>query len=143
MLATFDIDSCLGAFRLGDTDKLALFLGPDFEFTGATPEPQAATGFLGAVDLLFSAFPDLDWQAEVGHATDEGFRVTTRTTGTHTQTLDLTAKGIGAFEPTGKRFTLPAQEFHWSLRDGMVSSIRATPTEGVGMPAILAQLQLV
>ena len=138
----FDIDRCLDAFRRGDTKDLAPLLAPDFVFSGATPEPQGAAGFFGGLGLFFTAFPDLDWQLEVADASDDGFTVTTRTTGTHTAALDLTPQGIGRFEPTGRRFALPPQDFRWTLRDGAVSSIQATPAAGVGIPGVLAQLQL-
>lgn len=138
----FDVEKCLAAFRSGDTEQLAMYLANDFTFSGVTPQPQPAAGFFAQLRLLFGAFPDLNWQLEVGEITEEGFVVTTQTTGAHTKPLDLSTQGFGVMEPTGRRFTLPAQEFRWSIRDGKVASIQAEPTDGTGIQGILAQLQL-
>lgn len=142
MTATFDREAALDAFRRGDLDALGTHLAEDFTFDGPAPQPVPAAGFLGPLRMFFTAFPDLDWRLEVADETDETFVVTTRTTGTHTGTLDLTPLGLGAFEATGRSFSLPAQNFRWTHRGGSVVHIQAIPAEGVGVPGILAQLDL-
>lgn len=142
MNTTLDIDGCIDAFRRGDTDRLAEYLGDGFGFAGPTPQPLPAEGFLGLVRLLFTAFPDLDWRLEVTDVAEDGFLVTTRTAGTHTGPFDLSVVGLGVFAPTGRSFTLPSQDFRWTHRNGQVTHIQAQPAEGVGVPGMLAQLQL-
>jgi hypothetical protein len=46
------------------------------------------------------------------------------------------------FEPTGRRFSLPAQGFRWNHQDRRVVHIQAQPADGVGIPGILGQLHL-
>lgn len=142
MNTTLDIDSCIDAFRRGDTERLAQYLDDGFAFAGPTPQPLPAEGFLALIRLLFTAFPDLHWHLNVTDATDEGFLVTTHTAGTHTGPFDLSALGLGTFAPTDRSFALPSQSFRWTHRDGKVTHIQAQPAEGVGVPGILAQLQL-
>jgi len=139
---SLDIDACNDAFRRGDTAQLGAYLAPGFLFAGPTPQPLPAEGFLGLIRLLFTAFPNLDWHLTVSDITDEDFLVTTRTNGTHTGPFDLAALGLGVFEPTGRSFALPSQGFRWSHTDAQVVHIQAQPAVGVGVPGILAQLEL-
>jgi len=138
----FDIDAYVGAFQRGDTATMAQFLADDFGFDGPAPEPLPAAAFLGLVATFFTAFPDIDWQLETSDSSADGFVVTTQTSGTHTGVLDLTPLAGGRYEPSGASFHLPRQEFAYEIESELVTRITARPTDGTGLPGILAQLEL-
>ncbi|MFV2062894.1 MAG: ester cyclase [Chloroflexota bacterium] len=139
---TFDIEAYLDAFQRGDTAAMGHFLADDFGFLGPAPDPIPAEAFLGLTETFFAAFPDIDWRIETSEISVDGFVVTTQTRGTHTGVLDLTAMGSGRFEPTGGSFRLPGQQFVYEIEAGLIRKITAQPTEGAGLPGILAQLEL-
>jgi predicted ester cyclase len=128
------------AFNAGDLDTLADLLADDFQFSGPVPEPMGRDQFLGLMDVMWNAFPDLQFNTRLVDLNRNVVRFTNQLAGTHTGDLDLSSMGLGVIPPTGRSFSMAREDGETVIQDGYVVSTHVYPTEGAGMMAILGQL---
>jgi predicted ester cyclase len=128
------------AFNAGDLDTLADLLADDFQFSGPVPEPMGRDQFLGLMDVMWNAFPDLQFNTRLVDINRNVVRFTNQLAGTHTGDLDLSSMGLGVIPPTGRSFSMAREDGETVIQDGYVVSTHVYPTEGAGMMAILGQL---
>jgi predicted ester cyclase len=128
------------AFNAGDLDTLADLLADDFQFSGPVPEPMGRDQFLGLMDVMWNAFPDLQFNTRLVDINRNVVRFTNQLAGTHTGDLDLSSMGLGVIPATGRSFSMAREDGETVIQDGYVVSTHVYPTEGAGMMAILGQL---
>jgi predicted ester cyclase len=133
-------EAYLDAFNAGDLDTLADYLADDFQFSGPVPEPMDRDQFLGLMELMWNAFPDIQFNAQIVSVNRNVLHFTAQLVGTHTGDLDLSSMGMGVIPPTGRPFSMARESGETVFKDGYVISHHLNPTEGAGLIAILQQL---
>jgi predicted ester cyclase len=128
------------AFNAGDLDTLADLLADDFQFSGPVPEPMDRDQFLGLMELMGQAFPDIQFNTRLVDINRNVVRFTNQLAGTHTGNLDLSFMGLGVIPPTGRPFSMAREDGETVIENGYVVSTHIYPTEGAGLMAILDQL---
>jgi len=128
------------AIEAADYDTAAALLTDDFVFSGPVPEPISGDMWLGLQAKLSDAFPDWSFNVHNVHAHGDTVHINVQITGTHNGTLDLSAMGMPVVPATGIAVELPVEDVYVTLRGDQVASVEAEPTEGGGVPGILAQL---
>ena len=71
---------------------------------------------------------------------DSVVKISTRLTGTHTGTLDLTALQMGMIPASGRRFSMAYQEAEVTVCDQHVSAWQVQARNDAGLMTLLAQL---
>jgi predicted ester cyclase len=133
-------EAYLDAFNSGDLDALADLLADDFQFSGPVPEPMDQDQFLGLMELMWNAFPDIRFNARIVDVNRNVLHFTAQLVGTHTGDLDLSSMGMGVIPPTGRSFSMARENGETVFENGYVVSHHVNPTEGAGLMAILQQL---
>ncbi len=133
-------EAFVGAFNTGDLDTLADLLADDYEFSGPVPEPMGRDQFLGLMELMREAFPDIQFNTRLANIKGNVVRFTNQLAGTHTGDLDLSAMGMGVIPATGRSFSMARENGESVIEDGYIISTHVQPTEGAGLMAILHQL---
>jgi predicted ester cyclase len=128
------------AFNAGDLDTLADLLADDFQFSGPVPEPIDRDQFLVLMEVMWNAFPDLQFNTRLVDISRNVVRFTNQLAGTHTGDLDLSFMGMGVIPATGRSFSMAREDGESVVDDGYVVSTHIYPTEGAGLIAILDQL---
>ena len=128
------------AFNAGDLDTLADLLSDDFQFSGPVPEPMDRDQFLVLMDVMWNAFPDLQFNTRLVDINRNVVRFTNQLAGTHTGDLDLSSMGLGVIPATGRSFSMAREDGETAIQDGTVVSTHIYPTEGAGLMGILQQL---
>jgi predicted ester cyclase len=128
------------AFNAGDLDTLADLLADDFQFSGPVPEPMGRDQFLGLLELMWNAFPDIRFNTRLVGINRNVVHFTNQLTGTHTGDLDLSFVGMGVIPPTGRSFSMAREDGESVIEDGYIVSTNIPPTNGAGLIAILQQL---
>jgi predicted ester cyclase len=128
------------AFNAGDLDTLADLLADDFQFSGPVPDPIDRDQFLVLMEVMWNAFPDLQFNTRLVDISRNVVRFTNQLAGTHTGDLDLSFMGMGVIPATGRSFSMAREDGESVVDDGYVVSTHIYPTEGAGLIAILDQL---
>jgi predicted ester cyclase len=133
------LDMYHAALSSQDLERLASRTTEDVVLVTPMGElPKAA--FLATMQALFAGFPDFSFDHGPARVAGDRITIEMRMAGTHTGLLALPIPGIAPIAPTGKRVTLPHQNFTYTIRDGLVSRIDPEPVAGGGVPGILEQL---
>jgi predicted ester cyclase len=133
-------EAYVDAFNRGDLNTLADLLADDFQFSGPVPEPMGRDQFLGLMDLMWNAFPDIRFNTRLVSINRNVVHFTNQLAGTHTSDLDLSALGIGVIPATGRSFSMAREDGESIIENGYIVSTHVQPTEGAGLVAILHQL---
>jgi hypothetical protein len=96
--------------------------------------------FLGLMELMWKAFPDIQFNSQLVNIKGNVIRFTNQLAGTHTGDLDLSAMGMGVIPATGRSFSMAREDGESVIADGYIISTHVQPTEGAGLMAILHQL---
>lgn len=123
-----------------DEQAMASYVSDDFQFSGPVPEPLGKDQYLGLMALMMNAFPDIDYGMEVVGSEGDTVYLTHTLSGTHTNDFDLTAMGMGVIPASNRTFSNATEEFTYIVEDGLIVAMINEPTEGAGMPALLAQI---
>jgi predicted ester cyclase len=133
-------EAYIAAFNAGDLDTLADYLADDFQFSGPVPQPMDRDQFLGTMELMWRAFPDIQFNTRLVSINGNVVRFTNQLAGTHTGDLDLSFMGMGVIPATGRSFSMAREDGESVIADGYIISTHVQPTEGAGLMAILHQL---
>ncbi len=133
-------EAYVDAFNAGDLDTLADLMADDFQFSGPIPDPMGRDQFLGLMELMWEAFPDLQFNTRLVSIDGNVVHFTNQLVGTHTGDLDLSFVGMGVVPPTGRSISMARENGESHIADGYVISTHVQPTKGAGMMAILQQL---
>ena len=128
------------AFNAGDLDTLADYLSDDYQFSGPVPEPLGRYQFLGLIDLMWNAFPDLRFNTRLVGINRNVAHFTNQLAGTHTGDLDLSFVGMGVIPPTGRSFSMAREDGELVIEGDYIVATNIEPTAGAGLMAILHQL---
>jgi hypothetical protein len=133
------VKNVVNAIEAGDFPAARALLSDDFQFSGPVPQPIGPDAWLGVHRALYSAMPDLRFNAT--NYTDDGQTVhfNVALTMHHTGTLSLPALGVADLEPTNKSIALPPESATVVVRGGKLASwSNVTPADG-GLGRILAE----
>ncbi len=133
-------EAYVDAFNRVDLNALADFLADDFEFSGPIPDPVGRDQFLGLMELMWNAFPDIQFNTQLVNIKGNVVHFTNQLAGTHTGDLDLSFMGMGVIPATGRSFSMARENGESVIADGYIISTHVQPTEGAGLMAILHQL---
>ena len=133
-------EAYVDAFNRGDLNTLADLLADDYEFSGPIPDPVGRDQFLGLMELMWEAFPDMRINTRLVNIKGNVVHFTNQLAGTHTGDLDLSAMGMGVIPATGRSFSMAREDGESVIADGYIISTHVQPTEGAGLMAILHQL---
>lgn len=133
-------EAYVAAFNTGDFKTLANYLAPDFQFSGPIPQPVGRDQFLGLMENMLRAFPDIEFNTRIVSVDGNVVRFTNQLAGTHTGDLDLSAMGMGVIPATGRSFSMARENGESVIEDGYIVSTHVAPTKGAGMIAILHQI---
>ena len=128
------------AFFSGDIEKALGYLADDFQFTGPVPEPLGPQAFMGMMNSMLSAFPDLDNHFEITGESGNTVTGSVVMAGTHSQNFDLSGMGGPVIPPTGKSFRNPKESFIITVKDGKIARFDVDVPENGGLGNILNQL---
>jgi ketosteroid isomerase-like protein len=134
------VQTLLDSVQKGDFVKTKSLLADDFQFSGPIPEPVNRETWLAISASLKTAFPDLDYHFKVVGADDDVVRTTSKLSGTHRGSLDLTNMKMGVIPPTNKTFDAKLEPTKITVKGDKITSWAVEPTEGAGLKAILGQL---
>lgn len=134
------VQAFIDAFQAGDFDTAKSMLSDDFQFSGPVPEPMNGQQWMGIASIMKAAFPDINYNLNVLGAKGNKVRISTQLTGTHTGDFDLSMMGMGVIPATGKAFSNATEEGELTVIEGKLTSWNSPPTEGAGLPAMLAQI---
>ena len=130
----------MAAFNAKDVEKCKTYLAEGFNFSGPTPQPVSADGWMGIVVGMGGAFPDLNYNLKIVGVQDNKVMTSTQLTGTHTGDWDMTAMGMGVIPATGKTFSNPKEDGMMTVENGKITSYFINAKEDSGVPGILKQL---
>jgi hypothetical protein len=134
------VTTLMNAIQAGDFKSARSLLSTDFHFSGSVPDPLGAGPWIGLSANLRTAFPNLNYHFGIQEVVDCVVKISTRLTGTHTGTLDLTALQMGMIPASGKRFSMAYQEAEVTVRDQQVSAWKVQASNDAGLMTLLAQL---
>lgn len=140
MSVTQTVQAFIDAFQAGDFDSAKSLLSDDFQFSGPVPEPMNGQQWMGIASIMKAAFPDINYNLNVLGAEGNKVRISTQLTGTHTGEFDLSMMGMGVIPATGKAISNAKEEGELTVVGGKLTSWKSPPTEGAGLPALLAQI---
>jgi predicted ester cyclase len=130
------------AFNEMDIDAMTTYLSDKLAFHGPAPQPLGKAQFIGMLNMLQAAFPDIRMNIVLERCEGQEARISSAMQGTHTGTLDMTAFGGAPIPPTGKAFHLPAGAFDYTWDGERIVVIQAQPNPGGGFEGIMQQLGL-
>lgn len=128
------------AFFADDQAKFTSLMSEDFVFAGPTPEPLNREAYVGMMNTLKAAFPDMDNQLEVTGETADTAQGSLQIMGTQTEPFDLSAMGMPIIPPTQKPVRLPKEYFTIKTQDGKITHFTVEVPENGGLMGIIAQL---
>jgi predicted ester cyclase len=114
-------------------DRVATLTTQDFVFSGATPRPVDAQGYIAGQKAWFAGAPDFHIAFENLREEGGAVKADVRITGTHTQVLAL--PGLPPFPATGRSFATNDRAV-FTLRGDQVATLTAEP----GTPGLMEQL---
>ena len=121
-----------------DVAAVGATVGDDLAFV-AVARTMERTQFLAFLTALYSGFPDWSYDHDAPQPAGDGsIRIRWRQGGTHAQTLAL--PGFPAVAATFRRVTIPEQDFHYVVADGLIRQIRPDPIEGGAPRGIFQQI---
>jgi predicted ester cyclase len=112
----------------------------DFVFDNGRGMRLSVQQWMGMLQRVAEAAPDLAFNLEILDVTGDRARVRNQFAGTHTGTLDLTAMGMGLYPATNQVMQAAAEEAMSVVRDDKLASITVFPTEGSGIASLMAQM---
>ncbi|MCC7548261.1 MAG: nuclear transport factor 2 family protein [Burkholderiales bacterium] len=121
-----------------DVDQIATTVSDDLAFVAATRTLDKPT-FLAMLRALYTGFPD--WRYDhPGVELHEGgiYAVKWRQEGAHLGTWNLA--GMEPIAPTGRQVRIAAHYFFYTLRNGLIVTIRPDPVPGGAPRGILEQI---
>ena len=125
------IRSVMSAIESANWGRARALLADDFVFSGPVPRPIDRDSWLGVHQALYSAMPDLRFNASDFADRPAGATFGVSLTMTHTGTLDLPPLGIHGAIGTGKKVALPAESCAVTVQDGQLTSwTNVTPPNG-------------
>lgn len=140
MNAVETVQAVLAAIEATDWERARSYLADDFTFSGAVPQPIGPDAWLGVHRALSAAMPDLSFNARGLHEENGKVVGQVQLTGTQTRDLALPLPGFAVIAPTGKRVSLPIENFAAVLRGERLINYEVGHVEGGGVPGLLAQL---
>jgi hypothetical protein len=133
------VKQVMSAIEVGDFPVARALLHDDFEFRGPVPQPIGPDAWLGVHKALYTAMPDLRFNATDFTDDDHTVHFNVALTMHHTGRLALPALGVADLEPTNKSIALPPESATVVVRDGRLASwSNVTPPNG-GLARILAE----
>jgi len=132
------VQAYAAAIASRDLDAASTYLSEDFQFAGPVPEPIGKMQYVGLMNLMLAAFPDIDLGITVVGEDGNVVEVTHQLSGTHTGDLDLTPMGMGVFPASGRSFSMAQEHFEYVIEGDQIVSTFTEPIEGAGLPAIIA-----
>ncbi len=123
-----------------DWKKFESYVGDDFVFSGATPQPVGKKEFVGLQIALQEAMPD--WKFNATNWKENGDKVTVdmQITGTQTKELSLPMPGFPKVPATNKKVSLPNAPGTFTVKGDKLTGFAVTDVPGGGLPGILVQL---
>lgn len=128
------------ALNAKDLDTVASYLADNYQFSGPIPEPVGKEEWLGLLNVLQTAFPDLQYNAVITGIEGNVVMSTNQLSGTHTGDLDLSMMGMGVIPATGNSFSNPVEDSEGTWDGEMLVSTHIHSGEGGGLMGILAQI---
>jgi predicted ester cyclase len=127
----------MAGLKAHDVDRIAGTVADDLAFV--TPDRTLDRGhFLAMLRALYAGFPDWGYDHDPPEMRGTVIVVRWRQGGTHTGTLAL--PGLPVVPATGRRVTIPAQHFFYTVRGEQIVEIRPEPVPGGAPWGILRQL---
>lgn len=131
------------AIETADWFTVESLLADEFRFYGPTPDPVDKQAFLGVLEAVKAALPDLNFQlTKVEEIGKQNLELTIHIRGTHTKPLKLPENGARALPPTLAHVHLPREEVKVEFRGGKISKIHTANKPHTGILGILEQLGL-
>ena len=123
-------------------DKVETYLTDNFTYGGSVPKTLDKKEWIGMQKTLQTGFPDL--KLKVDQAVEKGKdKVIGKliVSGTHSADLPSLLPGMKAIHTTGKKITMPAEEFEFTFSGDKVSALKMKPVSHGGVMGIVEQLQ--
>jgi hypothetical protein len=135
------IELVKSAFSLDDPDRVS-YLSDDFQWTDELGSPPMdRSSWLAMGQLVESSLPDLSYVIEDIREEGNGVVVTSHSTGTFINDLDLSPMGMGAIPATGKAVVFPSQRDRVSFDGDKISEFHNLETgPDAGMAGFLKAL---
>jgi predicted ester cyclase len=140
MNAIETVQATLAAIEACDWERARSYLTDDFTFGGAVPELVGPDVWLGVHRSFAAAMPDFSFNARGLHDENGNVAGQFQLTGTQTRELALPMPGFAPIPPTGKRVSLPAENFTAAMRGAKLAALTVVEGPGGGLAGILAQL---
>jgi predicted ester cyclase len=136
------VQALMDSIQKGDFEDARSMLADDFKFSGSVTEPINAEAWLGMSASLKTAFPDLNYHFRVIGADGDVVKSTSQLSGTHNGSFDLTGMNMGMIPATNKAFSAKLEKTKVTVKENMITSWIAEPTDGAGLTDILKQLEV-
>jgi hypothetical protein len=135
------IELVKSAFRVDNTDRSS-YLSDNFHWTDELGSPPIdRSSWLAMGSLMESAFPDLSLIIDDIREEGDSVVVTSHSSGTFVNDLDLSAMGLGVLPATGKAFVTAAERDRVSFDGDKILEIHNQETgPGTGMAAFIKAL---
>jgi hypothetical protein len=95
--------------------------------------PLSTKDWMKAQLALWTAFPDLSYQAQVLSQTPSSGEASVQLQGTFLRDLALPFSGLPVYPATGERFSLPRERLGLTLEWGEILSVRSESPTALGL----------
>lgn len=136
------VQAFVDSIQQGEFENAKSMLADDFQFSDAVSEPINTESWLEMSTNLKSAFPDLDYHFNVVGTEGNVIRATSQWTGTHSGSLDLTARNMGVIPATNMSFVANRDRTKITFKGNKITSWVVQPAQGAGLMEILKQLDV-
>ena len=137
------VQALTDAIQKGEFEHAKSRLADDFQFSGPITKSVGADAWLRMGMSLKKAFPNIEYHFRLESVQSGGVvKISSELKGTHKGDLDLTSMNMGVIPATNKSFAAEREHGKITIKGDKVASWDMEPTEGAGLAAILALLNV-
>ncbi len=128
-----------GTFSLMGADKAGQYLADDFQLIGMTDALMDKSTWIGFLNALKNAIPDLKIRLSAVEADSNEVRFTQIGVGTHRASMDMSSVGLGEIPPSGELVTFPSSQWLLTVTEGKITrgELLSPASPETGLPGML------